>query len=70
MAKCEFLNPGGSVKDRVALRMIEDAERSGILKPESTIVEPTSGNFGEISLCLQKTIFQPCSDEETITIIY
>jgi cysteine synthase A len=42
----ESLNPGGSVKDRIALAMIEDAERSGRLKPDSTIVEPTSGNTG------------------------
>lgn len=45
-AKAEFLNPGGSVKDRVALAMIEGAERDGRLKPGATIVEPTSGNTG------------------------
>jgi cystathionine beta-synthase len=45
-AKVEYLNPGGSVKDRIALRMIEDAERSGALQPGGTIVEPTSGNTG------------------------
>ena len=45
-AKAEFLNPGGSVKDRVALAMIEGAERSGRLKPGMTLVEPTSGNTG------------------------
>jgi len=44
--KLESLNPGGSVKDRIALAMIEDAERKGILKPGATIVEPTSGNTG------------------------
>ncbi len=44
--KAEFLNPGGSVKDRVALAMIEGAEREGKLKPDSVIVEPTSGNTG------------------------
>lgn len=44
--KAEFLNPGGSVKDRVALAMIEGAERDGKLKPDSVIVEPTSGNTG------------------------
>ena len=45
-AKLEFLNPGGSVKDRAALGMILDAERRGILKPGSTIVEATAGNTG------------------------
>ncbi len=45
-AKAEFLNPGGSIKDRVALAMIEGAERAGRLKPDSIIVEPTSGNTG------------------------
>ena len=45
-AKAEFLNPGGSIKDRVALAMIEGAERDGRLKPGSIIVEPTSGNTG------------------------
>lgn len=45
-AKAEFLNPGGSIKDRVALAMLEGAERDGRLKPESIIVEPTSGNTG------------------------
>ena len=44
--KLEFFNPGGSVKDRVALAMIEDAEQRGILKPGGTIIEPTSGNTG------------------------
>ena len=46
VAKAEFLNPGGSIKDRVALAMIEAAERSGELKPGMKIVEPTSGNTG------------------------
>ncbi|EME63868.1 cystathionine beta-synthase [Amycolatopsis decaplanina] len=46
LAKVEYVNPGGSVKDRIALRMIEAAERSGALKPGGTIVEPTSGNTG------------------------
>lgn len=46
IAKVEFFNPGGSVKDRVGLAMIEDAEAKGILKPGGTIIEPTSGNTG------------------------
>ncbi|MBQ0050369.1 MAG: cysteine synthase A [Bacteroidales bacterium] len=46
VAKIEFFNPGGSVKDRVALHMIEQAEASGLLKPGGTIIEPTSGNTG------------------------
>jgi len=46
IAKVEFFNPGGSVKDRVGLAMIEDAEQQGILKPGATIIEPTSGNTG------------------------
>jgi cysteine synthase len=46
VAKLESLNPGGSVKDRIALAMVEDAERRGLLRPGATIVEPTSGNTG------------------------
>ncbi len=46
LAKCEFLNPGGSVKDRLGLGMIAEAERQGHLKPGGTIVEPTAGNTG------------------------
>jgi cystathionine beta-synthase len=46
LAKCEFLNPGGSVKERVALRMVDEAEKSGRIKPGDTLIEATSGNTG------------------------
>ncbi|XP_075259539.1 cystathionine beta-synthase-like [Convolutriloba macropyga] len=45
-AKCEYMNAGGSIKDRIAKRMVEDAEKSGVLREGSTIIEPTSGNTG------------------------
>jgi cystathionine beta-synthase len=55
LAKVEYFNPGGSVKDRIALAMVEDAERSGALQPGGTIVEPTSGNTGVgLALVAQK----------------
>lgn len=50
MAKCEYFNAGGSVKDRISLRMVEDAERDGVLQPGDTIIEPTSGNTGASAL--------------------
>ncbi|CAF3346472.1 unnamed protein product [Rotaria sp. Silwood1] len=46
LAKLEYFNAGGSVKDRIGLRMVEEAERAGILKPGDTVIEPTSGNTG------------------------
>ncbi|XP_072513703.1 cystathionine beta-synthase a [Salminus brasiliensis] len=55
LAKCEFFNAGGSVKDRISLRMVEDAERAGTLKPGDTIIEPTSGNTG-IGLALAAAV--------------
>lgn len=45
-AKLEYFNPGGSIKDRIAKRIIEDAEKQGLLKPGMTIIEPSSGNTG------------------------
>ncbi|XP_028991663.1 cystathionine beta-synthase b [Betta splendens] len=55
LAKCEFFNAGGSIKDRIALRMVEDAERAGVLQPGDTIIEPTSGNTG-IGLALTAAV--------------
>src|ERR1700722_20188382 len=46
LAKCEHMNPGGSVKDRIALAIVDDAERRGVLRPGATLVEATAGNTG------------------------
>ena len=56
LAKVESSNPGGSTKDRVALNMIEEAERSGALRPGGTIIEATAGNTG-LGLALLKLVF-------------
>merc|ERR1719456_1517478 len=51
LAKCEYYSAGGSVKDRIALRMIREAEREGVIKPGDTLIEPTSGNTG-VGICM------------------
>src|SRR5688572_16800 len=52
LVKCEHLNPGGSVKDRIALAIVDDAERRGVLRPGATLIEATAGNTGVgLALC-------------------
>jgi len=56
LAKCEYLNAGGSVKDRIGKRMVEEAQRSGRIKPGDTLIEPTSGNTG-IGMALAAAVY-------------
>ena len=56
VAKCEFFNAAGSLKDRIGMRMIEDAELQGLIKPGYTIIEPSSGNTGLASLLRSRTM--------------
>ena len=58
LLKCEFFNPLGSVKDRIGLKMVEDAERSGLLKPGDVIIEPTSGNTGNACCYVTQEAFE------------
>ncbi len=57
VAKCEFFNAGGSVKDRIGLRMVEDAEKAGKIKPGDVLIEPTSGNTGRCFLSCIRSYF-------------
>ena len=61
-AKVEYLSPGGSAKDRIAAKMIDAAEASGLLKPGGTIVEPTSGNTG-VGLALGRVVHRAVAEK-------
>ena len=66
LAKVETFNPGNSIKDRMALKMIEDAEKAGLLKPGGTIIEPTSGNTGvglALVAAIRRSVFLATSIE-------
>jgi hypothetical protein len=63
VGKCEFFNSGGSTKDRIGRRMIQEAEKDGKLKPGDTIIEPTSGNTGgHFLICRNRTGSQCCPE--------
>lgn len=67
MAKCEYFNAGGSLKDRIGKRMVEDAELSGRIKAGDILIEPTSGNTGKIIIAVLQVTSKSKSDFQKIS---